>query len=92
MLTIEELNEMKQTDIRTVDISQLVDLQEIDIDEKASVKSRAAQYIEAVHNPFLVKIGGYVVKFSYAEEGAGIEERMFRYISAMAGIHNGAGA
>lgn len=84
MPTIEELNEMRQVDIRTVDISQFTDIQEVEIDEKAGVKKRIAEYIEKVHNPFLVKIGDYGVKFSYAAAGEGIEERMLAYVSRLA--------
>ncbi len=84
MLTLEELNEMRQADIRTADISQLTDLRDVEINEKDSVKKRVAQYMEAVKTPFLVKIGNYAVKFSYSESGEGIEERMLAYVSDMA--------
>lgn len=85
MMTIEQLNELKQADIRTADIGLFTDLREITIDEKASVRKRVAQYLEAVANPFLVKIGDYAVKCSYEESGEGMEERMLAYVSHMAG-------
>jgi hypothetical protein len=83
MVTLEELNEMRQADIRTVDVSQLTDLRDVEINEKDNVKKRVAQYMEAVKNPFLMKIGSYAVKVSYSESGEGIEERMLAYISDM---------
>ena len=89
MLTIERLNKMKQADIRTVDMSQFTDIREVEIDEKTSVKKRIVQYIEKVHNPFLIKIGDYGVKFSYAATGEGMEERMLAYVNLMTGINSG---
>ena len=46
MVTLEELNEMRQADIRTVDVSQLTDLRDVEINEKDNVKKRVAQYME----------------------------------------------
>lgn len=84
--TLDELNKLKQVDIRKADPDQLVDLRNVEINEKESVENRLNQYIEAVHNPYLVKIGDYIVKFSYQDSGEGIEEKMLSYVSRMAKI------
>jgi len=84
--TLEVLKEMSDIDIRTVDKETLIDLGTVEIDEKKSVNMRVQTYIEATHNPFLVRIGEYAVKFSYADDGETLDERMFTYVSQMAEI------
>ena len=70
--TGEEWDKMKQADVRTADKSQLIDLCEVEINPDS--------YLEKVKTPYLVRIGGYAVKFSYQESGEGIEERLLSYI------------
>lgn len=49
----DELEEMKKVDIRTVDISTLVDIGEIKINRELPKKERMLSFINEVKNPFL---------------------------------------
>ena len=53
MITIEELQRMKEADIMQADREQLSDIGSIEIDKSKSVESRIKSYLEQVGNPFL---------------------------------------
>lgn len=84
--TMEELLSMKDSDIRQAVREQLVDLNEIHIDKKQPVDARIRNYLEQVHNPFLVKSGEYVVKFQYTDCEKDMNDCMYEYISKMSKI------
>ena len=56
------LQELKRVNIKEVNPDELVDISEIEIDTKQSVQKRVKEYVEQVHNPYLVRVGRYVVK------------------------------
>ena len=56
------LQELKRVNIKEVNPEELVDISEIEIDMKQSVQKRVKEYVEQVHNPYLVRVGEYVVK------------------------------
>ena len=58
----EELSRLKETDIRTVDPSTLVDAQSVEIDTGLPVLERTIDYIKQVRNPYCYKINGVVIK------------------------------
>lgn len=82
--TAEELQKMKEMDAREADREQLVDISEVQIDKSQPVERRIKSYLEQVRNPYLVKVGDYVLKFQYAEDGKELEDCMMDYVSKMA--------
>ena len=86
MITIEELQRMKDADIMQADRDQLVDINSIEIDKSKSVESRIRTYLEQAGNPFLVKAGEYILKFSYADCDKDMDDRMVEYVSKMSKI------
>lgn len=78
------LQEMKQIDIKNANPDELVDISQIEINQKQSVERRVKSYVEAVQNPFLVRVGDYVVKISYSDCKENLNDRMEQYISKMA--------
>ena len=67
MFTVEKLQEMKIADIMKIDREELVDIMQIEIDEKKPMEERIKDYIEQVGNPYIVKVGEYVVQFKYID-------------------------
>ena len=61
------LQELKRVNIKEVNPDELVDISEIEIDTKQSVQKRVKEYVEQVHNPYLVRVGEYVVKIGYSD-------------------------
>lgn len=51
------LQELKRVNIKEVNPDELVDISEIEIDTKQSVQKRVKEYVEQVHNPYLVRVG-----------------------------------
>lgn len=78
------LQEMQQVDIKKVNSEELVDISEIEIDTKQSVQKRVKGYVEQVHNPYLVRLGEYVVKIGYSDCEETLNDRMKQYISKIA--------
>ena len=60
------LQELKRVNIKEVNPDELVDISEIEIDTKQSVQKRVKEYVEQVHNPYLVRVGEYVVRVGYS--------------------------
>lgn len=75
------LQELKRVNIKEVNPDELVDISEIEIDTKQSVQKRVKEYVEQVHNPYLVRVGEYVVKIGYSDCEETLNDRMKQYIS-----------
>ena len=78
------LQELKRVNIKEVNPDELVDISEIEIDTKQSVRKRVKEYVEQVHNPYLVRVGEYVVKIGYSDCKETLNDRMKQYISKIA--------
>lgn len=78
------LQELKRVNIKEVNPEELVDISEIEIDMKQSVQKRVKEYVEQVHNPYLVRVGEYVVKIGYSDCEETLNDRMKQYISKIA--------
>lgn len=86
-LTPEELREMAAVDVRTVDIDTLTDLRDIIIDTKAPVEKKLVSFAKQTRNLYVNRIGDYVVKVCYQEEGSTIDEKMEEYIRRLAEVY-----
>ena len=78
------MQELKRVNIKEVNPDELVDISEIEIDTKQSVQKRVKEYVEQVHNPYLVRVGEYVVKIGYSDCEETLNDRMKQYISKIA--------
>ncbi len=85
--TPEELRELASVDVRTVDIDTLTDLRDIQIDTKAPVEKKLASFARQAGNPYVGRIGDYVVKVCYQKEGTTIDEKMEEYIRRLAEVY-----
>lgn len=85
-LSKEELQRMEQMDIKDAVPDELVDISGIQIDMKKSVSARVEDYVQKVGNPFLVRVGEYVVKIGYSDCAETLNDRMKQYIRKVAEI------
>lgn len=85
-LSEEELHRMERTDIRKAVLDNLADISKIEIDMKKSVSARVEEYVQKVGNPFLVRVGDYVVKIGYSDCEETLNDRMKQYIRKIAEI------
>lgn len=86
-LTKEELDRMAAVDVRTVDISTLTDLRDIEIDTSLPVQKKLAAFAEQTSNVYVNRIGDYVVKVRFQESGASIDDKMSEYLSRLSKIY-----
>ena len=84
LLDGKRLQELQRVNIKEADPDELVDISEIEIDTKQSVQKRVKEYVEQVHNPYLVRVGEYIVKIGYSDCKETLNDRMKQYISKIA--------
>lgn len=86
-LTKERLEEMAAVDIRTVDISTLTDLRDIEIDTSLPVEKKLDAFARQTNNVYVNRIGDYVVKVRFQKDGASIDDKMVEYLQRLSEIH-----
>lgn len=86
-LTGEEIAAMASVDVRTVDIDTLTDIRDIKIDTKQPVEKKLAAFAGQTNNLFIHRIGDYIVKVRFQEEGPTIDDKMEEYLRHLAEIH-----
>ncbi|WP_279179309.1 DUF6870 family protein [Bacteroides acidifaciens] len=86
-LTREMLQEMAAVDIRSVDINSLTDLRDIVVDTKKPVPQKLASFAAQTNNVYIHRIGDYIVKVRFLEEGPTIDDKMEEYLKRLAEIY-----
>lgn len=86
-LTKEILDKMAEVDVRDVDINELSDLQDIVIDTKEPVSKKLRSFAEQSANIYIHRMGDYVVKVRFQENGPSIDDKMEEYVRRLAEIH-----
>ena len=77
----EKLRQMRDMGIREVPREELMDIREIQMDRTLPKEERRRHYQEQTGNPYLVRCGEYVVRFSYAQDGKTMNECILDYVS-----------
>ena len=73
VMTVMELDALKDVDVRTVEKEGLVDTREVEIDRSLPLEERKRAYLEAVGNPYAVRVGDMKVRERF-EDGGSFEE------------------
>lgn len=68
------LEKMKNVSLDTVTPSSLVDIQQVQVDKNLPRDKRIAEFVRQIGNPYCFRCGDFIVKASYAEDGATLEE------------------
>lgn len=85
-LTKEVLDRMAAVDVRTVDISTLTDLRDIEIDTSLPVEKKLEAFAGQAANIYVNRIGDYVIKVRFQENGASIDDKMSEYLRRLSEI------
>ena len=64
-------------------LKSLVDIRDVKIDCSQPVEERVRSYIEQIKNPYLFKVGSTVVRVSYANTQATINDNFANLIASM---------
>ena len=78
-MTREELEELKNVDVRTVNRDTLVDINTVKIDPGLPRKERIREYVRQIRNPYCYLDQGYVVKLSFADTDRTLEDCLVEY-------------
>jgi len=70
------LEQMKNVDIRTVDLASLTDIRDIQVNPGQSKEERMRDFVRQIGNPYCFRVGNVAVKVSFAEGGATLEDRL----------------
>ncbi len=80
---IELWKKAKETDIKDLDKSELVDIRDVKIDSKKPYLIRIISYINQVRNPYCYRVGDVVVRVSYAGKDKTFTDSFTEMISSM---------
>lgn len=77
------LESLKNIDVRTVDRESLVDINTVVIDESLPRPERIRSFLEQIKNPYCYLDGDVVVKISFCDTEATLEDRLEHYIRGL---------
>ena len=64
-------------------LDSLVDIRDVKIDRSMSVEDRMKSYVEQINNPYMFKVGNTVVRVSYANTQATINDNFVNLLASM---------
>ena len=64
-------------------LDSLVDIRDVKIDRSMSVEDRMKSYVEQIKNPDMFKVGNTVVRVSYANTQATINDNFVNLLASM---------
>lgn len=72
-------NEQSKKDL----LESLVDIRDVKIDRSKPVEERMKSYVERIKNPYLFKVGNTIVRVSYANTQATINDNFVNLLASM---------
>ena len=72
-------NEQSKKDL----LESLVDIRVVKIDRSKPVEERMKSYVEQIKNPYLFKVGNTIVRVSYANTQATINDNFVNLLASM---------
>ena len=72
-------NEQSKKDL----LESLVDIRDVKIDRSKPVEERMKSYVEQIKNPYLFKVGNTIVRVSYANTQANINDNFVNLLASM---------
>ena len=77
------LAQMKEVDIHMVDRESLVDIREVKVDGKMPRGQRFEDFLRQIRNPYCYRCGKIVVKVSFSDTDATLENRLEHYLATL---------
>ena len=78
-----DFKQMRNVDVRTVERESLADISKIHIDTRMPREQRLADFVRQIWNPYCYRCGKVVVKVSFAETNATLEDRLEHYLKTL---------
>lgn len=77
------LAQMREVDIHTVDRESLVDIREVQINKKLPKEQKFEDFLRQIRNPYCYRCGKLVVKVSFSDTDATLEDRLEHYLATL---------
>lgn len=74
---------LKNIQIQTKDLDNLVDIQDVKIDTNLSCEERMKQFVEQIKNPYHYKCGKMIIKISFTDTEKTMEDRFQEYLQTL---------
>lgn len=68
-----------------VNLSDLADVRDVKIDPSRPKEERVKSYLDQIRNPYCYRYGDIIVRVSFADTGASLEDRLKQYLLSHAG-------
>lgn len=82
-VSLSDLQQMKEVDIRTVDVAGLTDIRDVQVDRALPRGERFMDFVRQIKNPYCFRCGKVAVKVSFADTDVTLEERLEHYLSTL---------
>jgi len=79
----QDIEAMKNIDIRTVDPATLIDIDSVIINKDLPKNERIADFIRQIGNPYCYKCGKIIVKVGFANTDITLDDRMESYLRTL---------
>ena len=80
---VKELEEMKNVDVRTVDIRELRDINQVSVDGSLPREERLLDFVQKIGNHFCFICDGIIVKLYFADRGESLENKLVQLVLLM---------
>ena len=71
---------MKNIDLKDINRDELVDIRDVKVNTALPKRERAVDFIRQIGNPYCYKCGEAIVKISFSETTATLEDRIENYL------------
>ena len=78
-----DLAQMRNVDVCAVDRESLADIREVQVDGSLPKEQRFRDFLQQIRNPYCYRCGKIVVKVSFADTDATLEDRLEHYLAAL---------
>ncbi len=79
----EDLRELKNVDIRTIEKDALVEIKKVKIDPELERRERISSFVQQIKNPYCFICDGVIVKIGYTETEDTLEEKLNEYFLSL---------
>ncbi len=73
-------NELEKIDPFTVNLDDLIDINDVEIHTELSREARIADFIRQIKNPYLFRCGNTIVKVEFSKTDTTLTDRIKQYL------------
>ncbi len=79
----EDLRELENVDIQTIEKDALVEIKKVKIDPELERRERISSFVQQIKNPYCFICDGVIVKIGYTETEDTLEEKLNEYFLSL---------